>query len=74
MSTAMRRIEDEFNCPSCGTRINREIGVFTDQALRSEIEKLRRAIANARTYISNIPKQPSAAFDLIDRELQEALK
>lgn len=40
----MRRIEDEFNCPSCGTHIKREVGVFTDQALRGEIAKLRAAL------------------------------
>lgn len=43
-NTAMRCIKDKFNCPSCGTHIEREIGVFTDQTLRNEIAKLRATL------------------------------
>lgn len=48
-NTTMRRIKDAFNCPSCGTHIEREIGVFTDRALRDEIAKLRATLERIKT-------------------------
>lgn len=66
----MRRIEDEFNCPSCGTHIKREVGVFTDQALREEIKRLRATIEEMRNLGGAAPEVVAQSF--FSRECQEA--
>lgn len=47
----MRRIRDVFACPHCSKQIDREVAVWTDQALRDEIARLR----------GEKPQEPEAA-------------
>lgn len=62
MTNELRRIRDQVTCLQCGNVIDREIGVFTDQAIRTENERLRARIAELEAAIKPFAEQDIDQF------------